>query len=107
MSGSGGNFGSNTFAPPSAQPMTCENLKIILSIVRPDFKVFDTRELDNLGLTMFVEDGTVMFEYNNQFVGYGSHYSINQLVDCLEQGYTYSATIISFEWDSFIRVTVQ
>ncbi len=48
MSGGGGNFGSGSFRPSTDQEITCENLNIALSIIRPDFSVFDTQELNGI-----------------------------------------------------------
>lgn len=107
MSGGGGNFGSGSFRPSTEREMTCENLNIALSIIRPDFSVFDTQELNGIQLTMYVEDGALVFEYKNKLVGYGADALISKLIECLEQGYNYNAVINSFEWDSFIRVKVQ
>lgn len=107
MSGGGGNFGSSTFKSKVDKPITCENLNILISISQPDFTVFDTAELNGIELIMYVEDGALVFEYDNKFVGYGASASIVTLIECMEQGYNYTAVINSFELDSFIRVKVQ
>jgi hypothetical protein len=107
MSGGGGNFGSGSFRPSTDQEITCENLNIAISIIRPDFSVFDTQELNGILLTMYAEDGALVFEYKDNLVGYGADALISKLIECLEQGYNYTAVISSFEWDSFIRVKVQ
>ncbi|MCU4359657.1 hypothetical protein [Acinetobacter ursingii] len=107
MSGGGGNFGSGSFTPSEKTVMTCDNLNIIVSIAMPDFNVFNTKELDSVEISMFVEDSALVFEYNNKLIGYGSDAYINKLIECLEQGYNYTAIISSFEWDSYIRVKIQ
>lgn len=107
MSGGGGNFGSGGFRPSTATPMTCDNLSVTISIGRPNFEVFDIQDLSDIELTMYVEDDSLVFEYQDHIVGHGSDAFLSKVIECLEQGYNYTATISSFEWDSSIRVKIK
>lgn len=104
MSGSGGNFGSSFKPTPE---INCDNLSILINISKPKFDAFNTEELDGIELTMFVENGALIFEYEDHFIGHGSNASITTLIECLEQGYRYKAKILQFEWDSYIKVKVK
>lgn len=94
--GSGGGIG-----PGPNHEYDCSKVSIYTNLNSPNPAVLNQLSVGTiLAIEMEPQTGAVAAYYNNQIAGTITHSSLIQLIKCLEEGYSYKATVTSLNGGS-------